>query len=57
MTARRSLCTMKMTLFRKALLLDNFTLLSFFQILRWSFPKPRFYCHRYVRVRGTRPRA
>jgi len=46
MSARRSPCTMKMTLFREALLMDNFTLLSFFQILRWSFSKPRFCCHR-----------
>jgi hypothetical protein len=36
-----------MTLFREALLLaDNLILLSFFQILRWSFSKPRFCCHR-----------
>jgi hypothetical protein len=47
MSARRSPCTMRMTLFREALLLaDNLILLSFFQILRWSFSKPRFCCHR-----------
>jgi hypothetical protein len=47
MSAKRSPCTMKMTLFREALLqVDNFTQLSFFQIFRWSFSKQRFCCHR-----------
>jgi hypothetical protein len=38
MNARLSPCTMRMTLFREALLLaDNLMLLSFFQILRSHF--------------------
>jgi len=48
---------MKMTLFQEALLLDNITLLSFFQILRWSFSKQRFCCHRQYFGEGHKARA
>ena len=43
---------------REALLLvDEFTLLSFFQILRWSCSRQRFCCHRQCSGEGYKARA
>jgi hypothetical protein len=56
MTARRSPCTMRMTLFRGALLLvDNLILLSFFKYFGGHFQSRASAAIANIRASGTRP--